>query len=249
MCTVSWLHQEDGYQLLCNRDERRRRLQSLAPRIQPVDGVRIIAPRDGDFGGTWIASNEYGVSVCLLNGAALGGELPSPRWQPVRSLGLSRGLLLLNLANARTAAQVCERAWRQDLSPYAPFTVVALEPGQPSALVEWNGVEKAVVLNGDSFMPLASSSFDAPGARAWRRREFQRLTAFGQRSSPETLYAFHESHGCQAGAYSPCMHRADAQTVSFSWVTVTPESIGFFYAPGAPCEFRPGANTRLARAQ
>ena len=31
MCTVSWVHEEDGYQLLCNRDEKRTRTQALSP--------------------------------------------------------------------------------------------------------------------------------------------------------------------------------------------------------------------------
>ncbi len=246
MCTVSWLHQGGGYQLLCNRDEKRHRRQAAEPRIEPLDGVKVVTPRDGDFGGTWIAANEFGVSVCLLNGASLSGELPA---RPFSGGALrSRGALLLSLANSRTASEVCERARHNDLSHYQPFTIVAFEPEQPAALVEWNGGELDVLLNGDSFMPLTSSSLDAAGVRAWRQREFQRLTA-RERLSVETLSTFHESHGCLDGAYAPCMHRADAETVSFSWITVTPETVGFFYAPGAPCQLRHGELTVLARVQ
>ena len=62
MCTVSWLHEPGGYHLLCNRDEKRTRGAALGPRIQKSAGVRFVAPADADFGGTWIAVNEFGVS-------------------------------------------------------------------------------------------------------------------------------------------------------------------------------------------
>ena len=246
MCTVSWLHEGDGYHLLCNRDEKRQRRRAITPRIEPLGGVNIVTPRDGEMGGTWIAANEFGVSVCLLNGASLGHALPGGGFDGRASR--SRGELLLDLANSRTVREACQRAACGDLSRYAPFTIVALEPGQPAGLVEWNGVEKAMLLNGESFMPLASSSWDADGVRAWRRQEFARLAGrAGGRMGAEALYAFHESHGSHAGAYAPCMHRPDAETVSFSWLTITPETVSFFYAPGAPCQLQNGELTRLSR--
>ena len=33
MCTVSWIHDKDGYQLLCNRDEKLTRKPALEPRL------------------------------------------------------------------------------------------------------------------------------------------------------------------------------------------------------------------------
>ena len=52
MCTVSWLHTPNGYQLLCNRDERHTRKPGLGPMIRNPAGVRVIAPVDGDLGGS-----------------------------------------------------------------------------------------------------------------------------------------------------------------------------------------------------
>ena len=68
MCTVSWVHQPGGYHLLSNRDEKRTRGTASAPALVERGGVRFIAPIDADFGGTWIAANEFGISLCLLNG-------------------------------------------------------------------------------------------------------------------------------------------------------------------------------------
>src|ERR1041384_8245608 len=70
VCTVSWVHQPGGYHLLCNRDEKRTRGAAFAPQVLERGGVRYIAPIDSECGGTWLSANEFGLSVCLLNGAA-----------------------------------------------------------------------------------------------------------------------------------------------------------------------------------
>src|ERR1051326_3966193 len=68
VCTVSWTHQPGGYHLLCNRDEKRTRGAARAPELRLIGGTRCISPADSDFGGTWIAVNEWGLTLCLLNG-------------------------------------------------------------------------------------------------------------------------------------------------------------------------------------
>ena len=89
MCTVSWFHEPGGYQLFCNRDEKLSRKKALEPRQWTREGVRFTAPIDAEAGGAWIALNEFGVSLCLLNG----GEGPGPHREARRS----RGLLVLDL--------------------------------------------------------------------------------------------------------------------------------------------------------
>jgi len=44
------------------------------------------------------------------------------------------------------------------------------------------------------------------------------------------------------------MHRADAETVSFSWVVVSPREVRFLYLPVAPCSHSRGDQQILARA-
>ena len=179
MCTVSWIHDADGYQLLCNRDEKLTRAPAVPPRIWKRDGVRYVAPADGNFGGAWIGTNQFGISICLLNGTRRNIE--------IRSGGLrSRGLLVPELLMAPTLAEVNERIRQSDLTPYAPFTLAVLEPGRPASVTEWDGFEKVTVPSGESWMPLVSSSFDADGVRARRRREFrQRLGEAGRLGARE----------------------------------------------------------------
>jgi hypothetical protein len=237
MCTVSWVHEADGYELLCNRDEKRTRAQAHAPRIHTARGVRFIAPIDGDFGGTWIWTNQFGLSICLLNGANLSGTDGAQR--VVHRMKRSRGLLMMDLVGAPSAARACALVHGIELRPFAPFTLVILEPDLPAAIVEWNGAEKSIVLHGDPYMPLVSSSFDPAGVRFRRQELFRRYTN-GEAAEADDLLAFHSSHGSGAGAYSPCMHRTGAETVSMSRVKVSESVAEFSYFAGSPCRWRSG---------
>ncbi|MBN9656735.1 MAG: NRDE family protein [Acidobacteria bacterium] len=241
MCTVSWLHHDSGYELLCNRDEKLTRRPARAPQVQQRDGIRFAAPIDGDHGGSWISVNEHGVALCLLNGANLGVSRPTPGSTGLRS----RGLILLALAGAPSAMAALEQLDSTGLGLTAPFTLLALEPGLPASVAEWNGEELAILLNADPFMPLVSSSFDPQAVRSRRRDEF----ALRTRACVDgpALYRFHESHGGGPSAYTPCMHRPDAQTVSFSWIKVDDRSVEFFYSPAAPCRWQPGQTLQLER--
>ena len=236
MCTISWIHDKDGYQLLCNRDEKLTRKPALRPRMVVSNGTRFLAPVDGDFGGTWIGTNEFGVSACLLNGANLTrSEICAAA--PSRS----RGLLLLDLIPLPSIAAICDRLKGTDISPFAPFTLAALEPGRPAAVLEWDGSKKTLLFEEASRFMLTSSSFDTEEVRRRRQVEYSHV------HDGEGMFAFHRSHAPARSAYSTCMHRADAETVSFSWIRVSREETDFFYTPGAPCEKLPGVRLKLAR--
>ena len=241
MCTVSWVHQPGGYHLLCNRDEKLTRGTAFAPALIERGGVRFIAPIDADFGGTWLAANEFGISLCLLNGDA--GTAPSGA--PSRR---SRGLLLRELARTSSGGECVSWLKQLDLGPFAPFVLLVLEPDMSAILAEWSGEDLTLDPAADSHVPLTSSSYDAPGVRRFRLNEFTRHVDPLRRINPDALYRFHTSHGASPDAYSPCMHRADAATVSFSWVTVTPEEIRFLYSPSAPCRHSPTEQQILTRA-
>ncbi len=236
MCTVSWLQHDDGYELFCNRDERLTRAAALPPRAGERDGVRYIAPVDGNFGGTWIATNEFGLSLCLLNGAR---RCVDPRTGGTRS----RGLLLLDLVASPDVRSMADQVARVDLSVYAPFTLAAIERGGTASVVVWDGFERAPSL--PARMPLISSSFDPDGVYEKRGAEFRRQLEGAGRLDADLLYAFHRSHGAAKSAYSPCMHRADARTVSFTWIHVGARTADFLYTPDSPCSGAPSEKYTL----
>lgn len=223
MCTVSWIHDQDGYELLCNRDEKLARKSAREPRLSVRNGTRYLAPVDGDFGGTWIATNEFGISLCLLNGAQ-GQRAPGTR---------SRGLLVLDLIPLPSIAAIFTAVQAGDLSVYMPFTLAALEPGKPTAVIEWNGSRTKIHQHAEPHFMLTSSSFDTEAVCKGRAEPFAHLSKGVV--DPGVLIRFHQSHEPARSAYSPCMHRPDAQTVSFSRICVSNGRADFCYKAGSPC--------------
>jgi hypothetical protein len=93
-------------------------------------------------------------------------------------------------------------------------------------------------LDGEGAMPLSSSSYDPMGAGESRKRCFERLVSDPGKTA-ELLFRFHASHEPVRGPYSTCMHRDDADTVSFSWIRVEGGKIEFYYHPESPCSLWP----------
>lgn len=227
MCTATWTQDDDRYSLFFNRDELRTRSPALPPSHQEKDGIEFVAPTDTQAGGTWIAVNVYGQSLCLLN------DYRSTESKPTSAL-TSRGLLVADMARA-TDPEALRKLWMQvDYERFRPFKLLALAPGMPACLFGWNGSEPSLE-QGAVEPPLCSSSFDDLGAarsRADLLGEFLDRTDLGSR---KRQLRFHQSHLPERGPYSVCMHRPDAATVSLTLVDVDAASVSMAYAHGAPC--------------
>ncbi len=236
MCTVSWVQQPGGYQLFCNRDEKRTRRIAMPPRMLERGGVRYLAPIDSDSGGTWIAVNEYGMSAVVLNGHP-GGLAPR-----------SRGLLPAELIWQPSAVEAILALKQIDLTRFAAFTVVVLEPGGEPVVADWNRQALRIDWAGKARMPLTSSSFDPDGVHRARGARLMELAPEMQRADADALRQLHTTHGAAPNAYSPCMHRVDAETVSFSWINVSSQEVRFLYTPAAPCRQVPAEDLTLPRA-
>jgi hypothetical protein len=238
VCSVSWRRTPQGYELVCNRDERRTRAPELPPLHEERRAVRYLAPGDGQAGGTWIAVNELGLALCLLNA-----------WTPPARPGpySSRGALVRSLADARSCADFLERARSERLERYPAFTLLALAPHEPAALLEWDGEERRIDARADARRPLISSSFAAAQVRAARLERWRELAPSSGEPSAAELEAFHASHARGPSAYSVCMHREDAQTRSSTRVRVTARHVEMDYGAGAPCEAPRRSHSALAR--
>lgn len=241
---MSWLAAPGGYELFMNRDELRRRRPAEPPRMRDGGGVRYLAPADGDFGGTWIAANERGVTLALLN--RYQDETAGPGPGP----SISRGLLVARLAACGRRARVLDELAALDLAPYRPFTLAVLAPpsgespsGETVSILAWDGRRLAPAATAP---PLASSSYDPRGIAERRRRTWSEALSDAALTSA-ALLAFHRSHRPERGPYSPCMHRDDARTVSFCRVRVTPARVAMAYADGPPCRTPVGDALTLAR--
>jgi hypothetical protein len=238
MCTVSWLPQDDGYLLCFNRDERRTRSPGLPPAEDQSGSVRYLAPRDGDFGGTWLAVNEFGLTLCLLNLYRVPGYTPPPAPH-------SRGLLVLELARSPTGYAAMSALGGRALDEVQPFSLVAIEPGGPALVAQWDGTTLTGLTHDRPGLILTSSSVTEPEVGAARRALFAESGVV----TPDVLRALHRSHLPERGRRSVCMHREEAETQSFSEVTVDGDTASLRHIPDAPCRGTPLPSLALTRRQ
>ena len=228
MCTLSWFYNDDGYDLFFNRDERKTRGRAEPPGIRRQQDIGYIAPLDIDAGGSWIAVNQFGVSLCLLNYYGVPMDLEQTR------VFKSRGLLVLSLIENPDEQSVRDCLAQADIQSYRPFTLVALTPQADPVVYRWIGSGEPVVETVQQ-PPLSSSSFETNAVIDGRCRLLREMAAAQNASDAGLLEQYHRSHLPEKGPYSVCMHRDDAQTVSLSNISVRPKEIHFRYTPGSPC--------------
>lgn len=238
MCTLSWVHHADGYDLLCNRDEQRSRAEAEPPAMRTGPRGRYLSPRDPEGGGSWISVNEHGLALCLLNHYCADATTTPPHGSAASFR--SRGGIITALADVECMDAVRQGLDKLSLADYRPFLLLALAPGTPPGLWCWNGArlhEEAVPRP-----PLTTSSIDADAVRARRRDSFRALRGNGANahapSAPgptvEQLYHWHRSTHPHAPHAGVAMARADAMTVSLSHIRVGSAGIAMHYFPGHP---------------
>jgi len=235
MCTASWLRRDGALHLFFNRDEEHGREPATPPAPAVTEGVRYLAPRDGRAGGTWIAATEQGLALALLN--------RSDGRRPARAG--SRGRLIPRLAAAAGPAELAAALLRQPLRDLAPFRLASLwlAPGR-SAAATWDGERLSWERLPDDAGLLCSSAFGDD--RAARERAAL-WTVLGRERAATRHREFHRSHLPSASAWSVCMHREDAATVSYAEVELGETGALVRYLGASPCRGGTPVEARLPR--
>ena len=127
MCTVTYLPVPNGYLLTSNRDEAFVR----KPAVYPNTNGHLLFPRDGDGGGTWIATSDNNRTVCLLNGAFYQHKHQPPYRK-------SRGLVVLDFFNSTSVAAFVKTYKLLDIEP---FTMLIIEDKKLYDF-RWDGSQK-----------------------------------------------------------------------------------------------------------
>jgi hypothetical protein len=221
MCTVSIITipgSPGAYRLVTNRDEQRSRPIGEPPAWRSLRGVRALAPIDPASGGTWVATNESGLTLCLLNGN-LEPSLPPP------AEARSRGLLIPGLIGCRSIDGVLGALATTPLGPYPPFRLVIVEPGSAScaeprvADAFWDG--RILVQNESRAVPACFVSSGLGDSRALPRLPLF-ATTVALNATAQEQDAFHRHVWPDRPEISVCMSRADARTVSITTLWVEP---------------------------
>ncbi|HWR15530.1 MAG TPA: NRDE family protein [Terriglobales bacterium] len=223
MCTLSFIPDESGYLVAMNRDEQFSRPRALPPRVFG----KAIYPHEPS-GGTWIAVNSRGLTLALLNKNE-DGPLPAEKH--------SRGELIPAMIACDSLAEIHRRVVAFDLRSTYPFRLIAISPSERE-LCEWRWGSKLEQVHHDwearHWFSSGVSDIEAEARRSVVVKRAWNIDGAGTRDWIRNL---HKSHEPAPGAYSICVHRPDAASVSYSEIRVSANQITFRYAAGHPCEF------------
>lgn len=235
MCTVSWLVDNNTYHVFFNRDEQRSRSMALSPQQFTINSTEALMPIDPDGNGTWISTNEFGLSLCLLN-----------YYQGIKPQGplISRGLLVKALSAKKTIQEAHQALLQSKLNDYASFSLLAFGYDVHGQFVQqtwqWSGEQLTQIqLNS----PFTSSSVE------FEQVSTSRLALANQMPMKNVvdLARYHQSHQPDKSHLSACMHRTDAKSVSLSHIHVDQQQSIFHYKNTSPCSSEPFVTTELAR--
>ncbi len=133
MCTVTYIPSSTGFYLTSNRDEKKIRLKADDPQWHTFASGKIMFPKDGNAGGTWMALHENGNAMVLLNGGFI-------NHQPAPSYRKSRGLIFLDIFDHPQPIAAFEQI---NLHKIEPFTLVIHQQNYLFEAV-WDGDEKTL---------------------------------------------------------------------------------------------------------
>jgi hypothetical protein len=227
MCTISFVPKLRGFYLAMNRDEKFTRSTALPPAIVDLADRRAIFPREPE-GGTWIAANDAGVCLALINWHRIERE-------PKRDV-ISRGEVVRELAGKSSADEIAYAVMKLPLRKLCPFRLIAIVPSR-KVITEWRWNLRRLTRRNHEWrrQHWFSSGFDEPRAELERQRVCD--AAHNQRSARNLswLRQLHRSHAPKRGPFSICMHRPDAITVSYTEVAVSKRRAMMRYKPGPCC--------------
>ncbi len=151
------------------------------------------------------------------------------------------------LAPEMSVSGVVNRLNSLHMGSYAPFTLLVFAPDLSNRhghviAFQWDG---HVLTQRPSVEPMISSSVRFEEVMVARREAYR--TIMTEPKTVDKAWAFHRSHVPQAGYLSVCMHRDDANTVSFTHLKVTTDVMEMVYVDGSPCEGGEQTSTVLAR--
>jgi hypothetical protein len=228
MCTVTFIARQRGYCLGMNRDEKLTRPAALPPKKTKVNGCVVVGPSEPG-GGTWISLNDSGACFALINWYSIAAR--------VNQNAITRGEVVNSVSTAISPDFADASLGELSLKRINPFRLIGVFPAT-GELVEWRWDLKRLVRKSHRWktQQWISSGFDEPKAQRVRGRTFQQALYQASAGRLDWLRRLHGSHSPRTGPFSTCMHRADAATVSYTEITVSPRDAVMHYYAGSPCQ-------------
>ena len=230
MCTVSFLPTASGFILAMNRDEQKSRVTALPPARKMNSAHVGLYPAEPD-GGTWIGVNDAGLCFALIN------------WneKPQGPTDIGRGTIIPQLLSCDSLDGAGKRLAGLQLSRINAFRLMGMG-GEQLRQWRWDGAALEMMEQDWKAQHWFSSALDETGVNRVRA---ETVAASKATKTIEDLRGLHRAHIPARDAYAICMHRPDAQTVSYTEVVVDSGRATMAYAPGAPCEQALGGAVEL----
>lgn len=227
MCTVSFIPNKTGFDLAMNRDEQLGRMAALPPAMIEHGVFKALYPRELQ-GGTWIGLNEAGLAFALINWYS--------ETQRQAAGTLSRGGVIPALLATATARDAESALMEMPLKRLNPFRIIVISLAE-HCLHEWrsNGeMIKGSVLPWDKHHWF-SSGFDEATANRIRLATCQQAAQELDADTLPWLRRLHSSHHPAKDAFSICMHRIGACTVSYTEIVADSKSAVMTYHASPMC--------------
>jgi len=228
MCTVTLITRSEGYLLGMNRDEQRARVKEVPPAVHRYSGTLVAHPSE-PHGGTWIAVNHTGITFALINWYSVRKRAPSP--------AASRGRVIVKLSRATSLNEAHERLAGLHLDRTNPFRLIGVSLAE-KRIVEWQWNLEAICVSEHAWQggQWISSGFDEPGAQRSRTKAYRKQLSQDDFGETKWLRRLHSSHSPRCGAYSTCMHRPDAVTVSYTEIEIANGLAEMRHLRNPPCQ-------------
>ena len=242
MCTLTVVPTSAGARLAFNRDEQRTRPPALAPVRQRFGAREAILPIDASSKGTWLAVNDAGLALAILN--------VNPATSTARHPRRSRGDVIPLLLDKCCPAEALADAGRRFAYPdFAPFRLVLVGDGV-AADVKWDGHHPMVMtrLLGGRPLLFTSSGLGDHLVESPRQELFDTLFVSPPADWPAVQDAFHRHRWPGREHLSVNMTRADARTVSHAVVELGETEATLNYHPDAPDVPAPSVTLQMAYA-
>lgn len=216
MCTVTFLPLAgQNFILTSNRDEDVNRAQAMPVAKYTHHDTNVYYPKDGKANGTWIATSQTGITLCLLNGAFVKHTFG-------QTYRLSRGIVLLDFFLYNDVIKYTQTYNFDNIEPFTMVVVDSRHAMLQLHQIRWDG--NAIHLKQmDAMLTHIWSSVTLYSEDMIKHRElwFENWLKGNNDFSPENILMFHHFGGDGDKNSDLVMNRGFVKTVSITCIHKT----------------------------